>query len=110
VTKRFRWDDWNRNHVAKHGVSESEAEHVARYARPPFPRQVEDEKFVVWGQTADGRLLQVIYIFDNEAGYNYERMNLEDILAMADDDAPPLYVIHARDLSSREKKLYRRTR
>jgi uncharacterized DUF497 family protein len=107
---RFRWDEWNRAHIAKHGVSETEAQYIVQHARPPYPELLADEKSLIWGQTEAGRYLQVIYLIDRDENLDYESMTLEDILLMADDDAPPFYVIHARDLSSREKKLYRRTK
>jgi uncharacterized DUF497 family protein len=46
----FSWDDVNRDHIAKHGVSPEEVETVVRTARNPFPQSIEDDKFVVWGR------------------------------------------------------------
>ncbi len=43
----FRWIDWNRDHIAEHGVDPQEAEQVIRQARPPFPQQLGDDKFLV---------------------------------------------------------------
>jgi uncharacterized DUF497 family protein len=83
----FRWNEWNETHVSAHGVQPEEAEEVMRRARPPYPLTSEDEKFLVWGATADGRLLQVVFVLD-EAG--------------------SVFVIHARPLTEREKKRYRR--
>src|SRR6476646_8721868 len=48
----FCWNDWNVGHIAEHGVSPDEAEVVVRGARPPFPRDRGDGKFLVWGQAA----------------------------------------------------------
>ena len=86
---QFRWIDWNRDHVAEHGVDPAEAEMIVRQARPPFPQQVGDDKLLVVGQGSGGRLLQVIYILDP-------------------DDT--IFVIHARPLTDREKRRYRRRR
>jgi uncharacterized DUF497 family protein len=57
----FRWNDWNEEHVGKHGVSIEEAERVVENARSPFPRMIEDDKRLVWGRGRGGRLLQVIF-------------------------------------------------
>jgi uncharacterized DUF497 family protein len=84
---RFRWIDWNRDHVAEHGVDWEEAEMVVRRASPPFPQQVGEDKLLVMGQRRGGRLLQVVYVLDP-------------------DDT--VFVIHARPLTAREKSRYRR--
>jgi uncharacterized protein len=83
----FRWNDWNEEHVGKHGVSIEEAESVVETARSPFPRMIEDDKRLVWGRGSGGRLLQVIFIVD-------------------EDDT--IYIIHARPLTEREKGRFRR--
>jgi uncharacterized protein len=84
---RFRWNDWNIWHIEKHGVTPSEAEFIVRFARQPYPKNVEDEKRMVKGQTQDGRYLQVIYILDSMDCY---------------------YVIHARDLTQAEKSRHKK--
>ena len=86
---RFRWNEWNVGHIARHGVTQEEAEYVVENARRPFPRYQGDGKYLVRGQTADGRWIQVIYVFD-----------------------PPtvVYVIHSRPLNESEKKSVRRSR
>jgi uncharacterized protein len=84
---QFRWIDWNRDHIAEHGVEPKEAEMVVRHARPPFPQEIEDDKWIVKGQGSGGRFLQVIYLLDP-------------------DDR--VFVIHARPLTDREKKQLRR--
>ena len=85
----FRWNQWNVDHLQEHGIHPSEAEYVLEHARSTFPRYDGGGKYRVWGQTADGEYLQVIYIYD-----------------------PPgvVFVIHARPLADREKRLYRRRR
>jgi uncharacterized DUF497 family protein len=85
----FRWNDWNREHLATHGVEPEEAEAVIRAARRPFPRKVEDDKWLVWGRTRGGRFLQVIFVVDPEN---------------------TVYVIHARPLNEQEKRRLRRTK
>ena len=83
----FRWNDWNEEHVEKHGVSPEEAERVVENARSPFPRAIEDDKRLVWGRGKGGRLLQVIFLPEE------------------DDSA---YIIHVRPLTEREKGRFRR--
>ena len=84
---QFRWIDWNRNHVDEHGVAPEDAEMIVRDARPPFPQQIGDDKLLVMGRGRGGRFLQVIYLLDP-------------------DDT--VFIIHARPMSEREKRRYRR--
>lgn len=83
----FRWNQWNEDHATQHGVSVEEAEHVIETARSPFPRTIEEDKRLVWGRGRGGRLLQVIFLLE-------------------EDDS--IYVIHARPLTEQEKHRYRR--
>jgi uncharacterized DUF497 family protein len=83
----FRWNEWNIEHIAKHGVSPEEAETAVRRAKRRFPRKVEDEKWLVWGRGSGDRPIQVIFVLD-------------------DDDT--IYVIHARPLTDSEKRRFRR--
>ena len=83
----FRWNEWNEEHVASHGVSREEAEAVVECARRPFPRKIDDDKWLAWGPGAGGRLLQVVFLVE---------------------EGDSVYVIHARPLTDREKRLYRR--
>jgi uncharacterized DUF497 family protein len=83
----FRWNEWNLEHVAKHGVSWKEAEMVVRGARRSFPKKIEDDKWLAWGRGHGGRFLQVIFVVDPEE---------------------TVYVIHARPLNEQEKGRLRR--
>jgi len=40
---------------------------VVRGARKPFPRKLEDEKWLAWGRAQGGRFLQAIFVVDPEA-------------------------------------------
>lgn len=84
---QFRWIEWNRDHIAEHGVDQVEAEMVVQNAKPPFPDEIEDDKFIVKGPGIGGRFLQVIYLLDPDH---------------------TIFVIHARALTEREKKQLRR--
>jgi uncharacterized DUF497 family protein len=83
----FRWVTWNTDHVAEHGAAPGEAEEVVETARSPFPRRIGDDKWLVWGTTSAGRQLQVVFVLDDDA---------------------TVFVIHARDLTEREKRRLRR--
>ena len=85
----FRWNDWNIDHIAEHGVTTAEAEWIVNNARRPYPEEAGGGRLLVRGQTATGDYLQVSYVLD------------------ADDT---VYVIHARPLTDREKRRYRRRR
>ena len=87
MSYQFRWIDWNRDHVAKHGVHPEEAEMVVRKAQPPFPQQIGEDKLIVMGRGFGGRFLQVIYLLDP-------------------DDT--VFVIHSRPLTDREKRRFPR--
>ena len=63
---QFRWIEWNRDHVAKHSVDPEEAESVVRHAERPFPRRIEEDKWLVVGRGVGGRVLQVIYVVDSD--------------------------------------------
>jgi hypothetical protein len=54
----FRWNDWNIEHIGGHGVSSEEAELVINTARSPFPRRIQEDKWIVWGQGSGGRVRQ----------------------------------------------------
>jgi uncharacterized DUF497 family protein len=108
MNRRFRWNEWNEEHIGEHGVSKAEAEYVARYGGPPFPKEIGQRKFLVRGKTAEGRFLQVIYVVGNDEEIDYESLTLSDILEMTETEEPALYIIHARDLTAREKAKFRR--
>ena len=83
----FRWNQWNIEHLAGRGVDPNEVEEVVRNARAPYPRRIGEDKWLVWGPGRGGRLLQVIFVMD------------EDGTAL---------VIHGRELTRRERGLHRR--
>lgn len=82
-----RWIEWNVEHIGAHGISPDEAEYVVEHARPPYPEKVEQTKRRVRGRTAEGRYIQVIYIYS---------------------PADTIFVIHARPLTETEKHALRR--
>ena len=89
MSYEFRWNRWNEEHIATHGVDPWSAEYVVNHPSRGYPRERGDGKYLAWGQTLSGHYLQVIYTFD-----------------------PPgvVYVIHARPLTENEKRRLRRAR
>ena len=85
----FRWNDWNLDHATQHGVTVEEAETVVLNARRPYPRDLGNGRYMVWGRGSGGRFLQVIFLRDLDQ---------------------TVYIIHARPLTECEKLQYRRTR
>ena len=114
MRKSFAWDQWNIDHIGKHAVTKAEAESVVEHAAPSYPRPVGDGKWLVRGQTAAGRYLQVIYVIRAPGAadmeLDYEEMTLEDILQLTEENPARFYVVHARDLTRRESLNYRRSR
>jgi uncharacterized DUF497 family protein len=88
-TMPFRWNDWNLEHISAHGIDRDEAALVVKQARPPYPTGRDQGKYLVIGPGRGGRSIQVIYVLDEDGTY---------------------YVIHARPISDREKRRYRRRR
>ena len=82
----FRWNAWNIEHIGRHGVSPQEAEQVVRGGRPLYRG---DGKYLVQGRGSGGRWLQAIYVLDDDG---------------------TIYVIHARPMTDREKRRWRRKR
>ena len=83
----FRWNEWNVEHIAQHGVSPGEVERVVQSARRPYPLVRPDDKWLVIGRGSGGRWLQVVYVFSPE---------------------DRVFVIHARPLTEREKRRERK--
>jgi uncharacterized DUF497 family protein len=83
----FRWNDWNIERIGCHGVSPEKAELVIKAAQNPYPRRIQEEKWIVWGQGSGGRFLQVVFVLDQDK---------------------TTFVIHARLLTEPEKQRFRR--
>jgi uncharacterized DUF497 family protein len=83
----FRWNEWNVEHIANHGVRPAEAEQVVRGAKRPFPVYRGDGKYAAWGATRGRALLQVVFVLDCGG---------------------TIFVIHTRPLTDAEKRRLRR--
>ena len=55
---RLLWDDWNRNHIVKHGVTPEEAEEVV--AGTVVARESYKNRLQLIGSTQAGRMLTVV--------------------------------------------------
>ena len=110
VKRRFFWELWNTQHIAKHNVKPEETEFVVRHAKSPYPRAGADGKFFVWGQTPAGRYLQVIFSYREDAEIDFESLKLDDVIELERDGIPFIYVLHARELTASEKSRLRRSR
>ena len=59
----FDWDDGNRQHIARHGISPEEAEEAVTIA--PLDADVQqhesEPRALCFGRTKSGRLLTVLY-------------------------------------------------
>ena len=56
--ERLVWDDWNRDHIARHGVTLEEAEEVVN--RAVVVRGTYKNRFQVIGPTRAGRMLAIV--------------------------------------------------
>ena len=84
----FRWIAWNREHIARHGVTPEEVEWVVAHPALGYPRKHRDG-YVVWEQSRSGRWLQVAFARDRASS----RVRL--------------FVHHARPLTETEKRRLR---
>lgn len=105
----FAWDDGNIEHIGEHNVSVPEAEYVVKRAKVPFPRAVGDGKFMVWGATAEGRYLQVIFASPNPEDVVLDSLRPEDRDALSG-HPEVAYVVHAMDMTDDQKRRLRRMR
>lgn len=104
----FSWTAWNVAHIAGHGVSVAEAEYIVKHARPPFPRKLGGDKLLVWGQTADGRFLQVIFVYPADEDIDLDSLSIADLIEFSDGKGRVVFVIHSMDLDDDQKSQYRK--
>ncbi len=77
--------------------------------RQPDPQPAGDDKLSVWGPTVDGRLLQVVYVELPPERIEIENLTWMDLLKL-EEGAKITYIIHARELTWDEKRIFRRRR
>ncbi|MEJ7902235.1 MAG: hypothetical protein WKF63_10330 [Thermomicrobiales bacterium] len=85
----LKWDDWNREHIAKHDVTPEEVDEML--ASMPVVRSTYKRRYQVLGPTLFGRMLSVI---------------------VGQDPNPPhtWYVFSARPASRSERRIYNELR
>jgi uncharacterized protein len=68
-SREFDWDDNNEQHLAKHGISRSDAEDVLSGDHDLLEYQTEgdEERWVAVGVTRAGRILNIVYAVRGEA-------------------------------------------
>lgn len=81
----FEWDKENFEHVLRHNVFPDDIEEAC--VNKPYVRKTFDERYLVYGVTDDGRYLLVVGIYKGKGIFR---------------------VITARDMTEREKSLYKR--
>ena len=84
--RSFQWDQENEDHVAEHGVAVVEVEELILFRKPLYQRGREG-KYIAYGATEEGRYLFVVFVFKG---------------------AERIRVISARDMTNREKRLYKK--
>lgn len=107
----FAWDGWNREHVRKHRSNARDAKYIVEHAEPPFPREIGDEKYLVWGQTASGDYLEVIFAFRVSEDLAFSDLDISDWGAMIDYPATvSIYICHAMPMKKKQLREYRKIR
>lgn len=82
MKRRFKWIEWNIDHVAKHGVSPEEAESVFDFPATGYPRR-EKDCYMLWGKSCLDKWLQVAFVKEPDKR---------------------IFVFHARPLTKRERR------
>ncbi len=83
--KAFEWDDGNFEHILRHNVIPDEVEEAC--ANKPHIRKTIEERYLVYGVTDSGRYLFIVGINKGRGIFR---------------------AITARDMTEREKSLYKR--
>jgi uncharacterized DUF497 family protein len=105
----FSYDDWNRQHVSKHGVQRADAEYVVEHATPPYPQRIEGGKLIVYGPDRAGRILEVVFAFRSAEDVDFDSLDLLQLEELSQKaNAITTYIIHAMPVGGRGKKRYRR--
>ena len=106
----YLWRGEHVEHIARHRIERHEAEYVVAHADAKnVGGSDDDDRLRVWGETAAGRLIQVVFTFKAAEDVAYHELTPEqwdDVVS----GYPVAVVFHARDLSTAEKAVYRRRR
>jgi uncharacterized DUF497 family protein len=84
------WDEWNEDHIGRHGVDPEEVEEVlVGLFAPPLIQRARQGTYRALGQTVDGRYLAIFFALRSPGR---------------------IYPITARDMDAKERRAYRRRR
>ena len=62
---RFKWIEWNLLKIAGHGLSKEEVEHAFEHRVGPHQER-EDESYETIGRTESGRLIVIVWRYNEE--------------------------------------------
>ncbi|MGI8477728.1 MAG: BrnT family toxin [Thermomicrobiales bacterium] len=57
--ERLSWDEWNRVHIERHGVTPAEVSEVIS-GRPVVRRSLHKQRLIIIGPTFAGRMLKIV--------------------------------------------------
>jgi hypothetical protein len=104
-------DDWNKNHITKHGSNESDAKYVIEHSEPPFPREIGNDKLLVWGQTKTREYLEVVFAFKLPDDLEFTSLEFLDWISALDyQGTVAIYIIHAMPMKDKQMRQYLRIR
>jgi uncharacterized DUF497 family protein len=65
----FDWDEYNEQHLAKHGISRSEAEDAlsGNHIILEYQTEGDEQRWVAVGATRSGRIIQIVFAVRGEA-------------------------------------------
>lgn len=71
VVKGFIWDDWNREHLARHGITPDEVEEVCHRKH----KLVESyrKRILIVGQTKQGKTIAIVLSPEDRSGARYDK-------------------------------------
>ena len=87
--ERLDWDEWNLEHIAKHGITQGDVE--ATIKGPAIAQVTYKNRYLVIGPASEGRFVSVVIGPDPQ-------------------DPTAYYIFSARPASRKERRLYRQQR
>ncbi|HEX7897645.1 MAG TPA: hypothetical protein VF950_07780 [Planctomycetota bacterium] len=78
---RFKWDDWNLDKIAAHGLSYEEVEYAFERRTGPHAER-EDGSYETAGRTPSGRGILIVWRYDEEYDALGEEYLVEVILVI----------------------------
>jgi hypothetical protein len=107
----FAWDDWNKEHVKKHGSNEADARFIVEHAEAPFPREIGDGKYLVWGKTSAEIFVEVIFAFRLPEDLEFASLTFLEWCVVLDYHADiAIYICHAMPMTDKQIRQFRKLR